>query len=165
MGGDPAVDEKAQKEIVVLAKRETVASGDLAVGDEPPFPIAIGDVFRRIRFERRNLTSDLFGRKLVVGIEPLDVCALGELEGAIAGEGLSLLVAGFDLDLVPLSAPQLFGQARTAVGRIVVDENDLDVWIGLREAAFQARSQHRPRVVTGDEDRDQRSHGEEPSAR
>jgi hypothetical protein len=104
--------------------------------------------------------GDFVGAEGVVGVEPLDVLALGLGEAEVAGVGYAGLGAVEDFVGEGGLGEEGLGEGddlwsvedHRVVGGVVVDQEDFDLLVGLLEAAFEAVGEGCVGVVAGDDD-------------
>ena len=95
---------------------------------------------RRVTFEVVDLRSELLRHPLGVGIEKCDEMAAGRGGPGAAGPG------GHGMRLVKATKPSSqcgWQRAHDLLCRAIVDEDDLEVLVGLREDGFQSGSEGR----------------------
>src|SRR5260370_2640789 len=105
-------------------------------------PVAEGDVRRPLALERRDLERDLVGVHLVVGIHPLDVVAARQAKAQRTGPIDTPLGTHHEAEFTPRFRSYLLREAIAAVGRPVVDEDDLEPRASLPDHAAQCPPPH-----------------------
>ena len=108
---------------------------------------------RRRRQHHRHLPGEFLGPPQVVGIEERDPAAASLSQATVAGAGDAAVRLGDDAEARVGHRRQPFGRA---VGRAVVDDDELEVAPGLGEDALRRARYQRGPVVGRDHHADQR---------
>ena len=117
-------------------------------------PVGMDEARLLIGFEQRDLAGKLLRVPPVVGIEKGDVLAVGFLNGPVA-RGAKTPVGVLH---IKDALSEAGGDGRSVIGGAVVDDDDLDVRVGLGEDAFDGLGEIPTVVVAGNDGRDSR-HG------